>query len=260
MISLCNVSYKIIAKVLAKPLLAKLIVTKQAGFITGRSPTNNIITVQEVAYSLEQDTTNPHTMLIKVDIEKAYDALEWKAILAILTRMGFLWTWINWVHACICSVKFAFLINGQLTDWISNTKVRQRDPLSPYLFILTSQILIAILNYALNIDFIHGFDFRLDINFNHLIFGGNLILITRVSRWVARNCNFCIDIYSKVTRQILNQSKSAIYFPSWLKKKKLTTSLKNILNFRLGSYPFTYLGILIAPKRLTIHQVKPMVS
>ena len=47
-ISLCNVSYKILAKLLAnriKPLLSKLISPNQGGFVAGRHILDNVILV-----------------------------------------------------------------------------------------------------------------------------------------------------------------------------------------------------------------------
>lgn len=56
-ITLCNVSYKIIAKILAnkmKTILPKLIGKEQSSFIYGRSLSDNIIFLQEVVHTLDQ--------------------------------------------------------------------------------------------------------------------------------------------------------------------------------------------------------------
>lgn len=73
-ISLCNVSYKVITKILAnrlKSILDGLIGREQSGFIVGRTPLDNIIVVQEMVHFINL----PHRMLIKIDAEKAYDTL-----------------------------------------------------------------------------------------------------------------------------------------------------------------------------------------
>lgn len=84
-IFLCNVCYKLISKILAerlKKVLPKLIGNEQTIFLAGRSTFDNIIAVQEMAHSLETDKSSPPRMLIKVDIEKAFNTVEWNTILA----------------------------------------------------------------------------------------------------------------------------------------------------------------------------------
>ena len=201
-ISLCNVCYKIISKILTnrlKPVIHKLIGPEQNGFLAGKSTFDNIIAVQEIVHSLETDTQHPPRMLIKVDIEKAYDAMEWEAILATLKVMNFTEVWISWIRACIISPSFSFIINGQPSDWITPARgVRQRDPISPYLFLLVSQNLSSMLNHAMGLNMVPGFDHRLNRNLNHLMFADDLIIITRASRRDARNCSLCLDIYKRL--------------------------------------------------------------
>lgn len=58
-----------------KLVLPKLIGIEQAGLVAGRSPFDNIIAIQEIAYSIEKDFLHPPGMIVKIDIEKAYDSL-----------------------------------------------------------------------------------------------------------------------------------------------------------------------------------------
>lgn len=139
-------------------------------------------------------------MLLKIDIEKAYDALEWNTILATLTLMNFPACWIDWIKAYLTSISYSFLINGKPSDWINiYREVRQGDPISPYLFLLVSNNLSAILNHALNLDMVPTFDRSLSINFNHLMFADYLIIVTHTSRKASRGTKLYLDIYSHLT-------------------------------------------------------------
>lgn len=159
-ISLCDVCYKIILKILASRLegnIRRLISREQSGFMPNRTPTNNIIAIQEIVHSINQDLSNPPRMIIKVDIEKAYDTLNWHVILANLIKMGFPSNWVSWVSACLRS-SFSLLINYQPSRWFSSSRyVREGDPISSYLFILVSQNLSNLLNKAKTMNFILGF-------------------------------------------------------------------------------------------------------
>lgn len=211
-ISLCNVCYKIITKILAnrlKLVLNNLISREQSGFIPARTPLDSIIVVQKIAHSINQDKSSPPRMIFKVDIEKAYDTLPWNAALATLARMGFLNIWISWIRACFTSVSYSLIINGEPTKWITPARgVCQRDPLSPYLFIIVAQILSNILNKACLTSIIPGFNRSLSYNFNHLMYANDLIIITTATRRSARNINLCLAIYASLSRQNINVSKS----------------------------------------------------
>jgi hypothetical protein len=75
-ISLCNVVYKIITKIIAKslkPILQEIISPEQGGFIEGRQILDGIIVSHETIHSL-QSNKKPG-MLLKLDLSKAYDRI-----------------------------------------------------------------------------------------------------------------------------------------------------------------------------------------
>ena len=99
-ISLCNVCYKIIAKILAnrvKPLLNKIISPLQGAFSPGRFINDNIMLAHEIMHSFKKKKGKTGYMAVKLDMEKAYDRLEWDFIKTILTRLGFHPKWIGWI-------------------------------------------------------------------------------------------------------------------------------------------------------------------
>ena len=89
-IALCNVIYKIISKVIAnrlKPLLPKLIRPEQSRFVEGRQILDGVILVHEVLHSLK--IMRQPGMMIKLDIAKAYDKLNWHFMEKMLEAYGF---------------------------------------------------------------------------------------------------------------------------------------------------------------------------
>ena len=112
-IALCNVIYKIIAKVIAnrlKSLLSGLISPEQSGFVEGRQIQDGIITLREAIHSLK--CTRIPGMLIKLDIAKAYDKLSWECLERVLQDFGFCQEWVEWVMGLVSSPFFSILLNG----------------------------------------------------------------------------------------------------------------------------------------------------
>lgn len=97
-ISLCNVAYKIISKLMtwrSKLVMHELISVFQAAFVPGRSTQENLIIAQEILHSIKFKQGRKGLTAIKLNMEKAYDRLEWKFILHILKCFGFAPHWIR---------------------------------------------------------------------------------------------------------------------------------------------------------------------
>lgn len=115
-ISLCNVIYKLIAKCLANRLklhLPDYIHPAQQAFIEGRRISNNIIVAQEISHSFQLSSWKEKAFMLKIDLAKAFDRLEWPFITAALARKGLHGQFINLIHACVSSPIFSVIINGQ---------------------------------------------------------------------------------------------------------------------------------------------------
>ena len=116
-ISLCQVVYKALAKILAnrlKPFLSRCISKSQSAFVPGRQILDNIILSHELMHYLKNKRQGRvGSMAVKLDMSKAYDRVEWSFLKAIMEKMGFCSTWVGWITACISSVTYSFNINGE---------------------------------------------------------------------------------------------------------------------------------------------------
>lgn len=97
-------------------------------------------------------------MVIKLDMAKDYDRVEWRFLIKVLEQMGFSNTLTDMVWRLLDNNWYSILINGQSQGFFnSSIGVKQGDPLSPDLFIMAAEVLSRELNSLFSYNGFRGF-------------------------------------------------------------------------------------------------------
>lgn len=247
-IALCNTHYKIIAKILSRrlqPLLHSLISPSQSAFVPGRAISDNVLITHEILHYLRKSGARKRvTMAVKTDMSKAYDRIEWSFLREVLSRLGFHDTIISWLMECVSSVSYSFLINGGPQGAVKPSRgLRQGDPLSPYLFILCTEVLSGLCRQAQEKGTLPGVKVgRHCPPINHLLFADDTMFFGKSN---AASCSALLSIlqkYEMASGQCINRGKSAITFSSKT-SPECKTRVKAELNINQEGGIGKYLGL-----------------
>ncbi|XP_019197208.1 PREDICTED: uncharacterized protein LOC109191092 [Ipomoea nil] len=217
-ISLCNVVYRIVAKVLAnrlRVLLNSIIDPAQSAFVPGRSIVDNVLIAFESAHCLKRQPGNRGGYgALNVDMSKAYDRVEWGFLCKAMSKMGFTDHWVRLMRECISTVRYSVLVEGK--EWgpvVPGRGLRQGDPLSPCLFILVAECLSAMLRVREGEGVLHELRVaRGALTISHLFFADDCLFFFRANNFEAEIIRDVLREYGRASGQEVNLGKTSMVF------------------------------------------------
>lgn len=225
-IALCNVMYKILAKVLAyrlKQILPVIISENQSAFVPGRNITDNVLVAFELIHSMKQKKRGYEGgVALKLDISKAYDRVDWKYLQQRLYAMGFDGKYIKWMMLYVTTVQYAVCFNGRLWGPIHPQRgLRQGNPISPYLFLLSAEGLSKSLTEAVTANAISGWRiFPTAPAISHLLFANDSFLFFKASNEEAARVKALLNEYKFLNGHAMNFQKSGVFFSANVRRDK----------------------------------------
>lgn len=179
-------------------------------------------------------------MAIKVDLEKAYNKIEWSFIRKVLINANFPHNMVNLIMGCMSSVSTSILFNGGIEPILPLEGIKQGDPLSPYLFVLCMEILgHHIEEKCSKKSWVLVKSSQSRMALSHLFFVDDLVLFAKVDHVNCSTIRDVLDNFCARSRQSIIESESRVYFSPNI-DVDTGESLGDILEFKstpnLGKY------------------------
>lgn len=173
-------------------------------------------------HSLKNKKGRKGSFILKVDLEKAYDRVDWDFLKQVLKFTGFAPILIDLIMDYVSSSKLLVYSNGETLEPFSTARgLRQGDPLSPYLFVLCKEILSHRI-----CKLVEQKEWRpikiggAVLMISHIFFADDLLLFGEASFSQTRVMEYILTNFCGFSDQRVNKDKSSIWFspntPSYL--------------------------------------------
>ncbi|RVW36583.1 LINE-1 retrotransposable element ORF2 protein [Vitis vinifera] len=184
-------------------------------------------------------------VLCKLDLEKAYDRINWDFLLSVMQKMGFGEKWVGWIRWCISIASFSVLVNGSPTGFFRSSRgLRQGDPLSPYLFVLGMEALSSLINRTVRGGFLSscriGGREGVGTQVMHLLFADDTLVFCDDSQEQLTFLSWLLIWFEAISGLCINLNKSEILPVGRVENAEL---LAAELGCKMGSLSSTYLGL-----------------
>ena len=190
-------------------------------------------------------------ILCKLDIEKAYDHLNWSFLLRVLKKMGFGGKWVRWIEWCISTTSFSMLINGSPTGFFKSSRVlMQGDPLSLYLFVLGMEAFSILIDKATSKGFLSGYKILNRsgdvVHITHFLFANNTLMFCKASRDYMAYLSWIPAWFEAILGLKINLEKNSILL---IRDVGNLEALASELGCYTRTLPTTYLGLPLGMRR-----------
>ncbi|XP_048611796.1 uncharacterized protein LOC125586052 [Brassica napus] len=196
--------------------------------------------------------------LLKVDLKKAFDSLNWSFILLVLRVLGFPESFVSLISECITTTRFSVAVNGELGGYFKGARgLRQGDPLSPYLFVLAMEVFAQMLNRNFDEATIGYHPQASDPSVTHPAFADDIMVFLDGQYGSLQQITWTLDSFSTWSGLTMNRDKTEL-FVAGMSQTEVTDMTS--LGFSLGSLPVRYLGLPLMHRKLRICDYRPLLD
>lgn len=177
-----------------------------------------MIIAKEMLHHFKYRKAQKGAIAWKINLEKAYDKINWKFIKSVLQEVGFPSHWVNFIMSCVTSPKLSVLWNGEQSDmFVPQRGIRQGDPLSPYLFVLCVEKLAPKMNKEVTSRKFKPI--KPGISFppiSHFFFADDLLLFGEATEDQTRVMIDCLEKFCSASGQPISKAKSFSFLETLL--------------------------------------------
>jgi mannosylglycoprotein endo-beta-mannosidase len=258
-ISLIHSVAKLVAKVLSSrlaPHMPSIVGPHQSAFIRGRCLHDNFQLVQATARKLHRLKTD--AILLKLDITKAFDTVDWAFLLDVLTRLGFGRIWTSMVCGILGTASTRVLVNGVAGDLIYNQRgLRQGDPLSPLLFDSVMDVLHLMIEKAVAVGLLSELA-RTGLRHRTSMYADDVVTFFRPTYLDLHTCSAIVEDFGVASGLRTNLAKCSLH-PIRCSPEQVELA-RGILGCEVAPFPCKYLGLPLSIRKVTAAQLQPVVD
>ncbi|KAG7547431.1 Reverse transcriptase domain [Arabidopsis suecica] len=240
-----------------KTFLPNVISPAQSAFIPGRLLSENVLLATEIMHGYNRSGIDPRGML-KVDLRKAFDSVRWDFIIATLRGLNLPEIFIGWITECISTPTFSVSVNGVSGGFFKNKRVlRQGDPLSPYLFVLSMEVFSKLLLSRYSSGYIYYHPKTSDLEISHLMFADDVMIFFDGGSSSLHGINDTLDDFAGWSGLTMNRDKTELFLAGVDEIESL--AIANY-GFPQGTLPIRYLGLPLMCRKLKISEYTPLLE
>ena len=258
-ISLCSTVCKVMAILLKKKLklcVSDIVQRNQVSFVQERLLCENVLLATELVKDFYDQGPTTRGCL-KIDISKAYDNPNWDFLMKVLQAIEMPDRLLDWIKECVTTPSYSIALNGELQDFFSGKKrVKQGDPISSLLFVIAMDVLSKMLDKG-------ALDGRFDIHpecqaplITYLSFADDVLIFFDGTADSLKGILDILEDFRQISGLKINWQKSELFLDGG--SSSHCRDLANEMGIAQGALPLRYLGIPLAPKKMTRTDFQPL--
>ncbi|KAL0413815.1 UNVERIFIED_CONTAM: hypothetical protein Sradi_1583200 [Sesamum radiatum] len=195
----------------------------------------------------------------QVDLQNAYDSVEWNFLTAVLKLFRFPSKFIGWILECVTIASYSISLNGVIAGFFSGARGLRQRALSRNLFALVIEVLNLLLKDSIANGSLFSYHWKCDeLKLVMLCFADDLLLFCKVDVGSTSMFKEILELFLELSELTANPAKSQIIFSAAAVNAK--ESILQLFGFHEGRLPLKCLGLPLVAYRLSVAHCHPLIS